>query len=115
MEVVNIINLTNITGIDEIVMNYVALGVICEFDDFFCEIYKHQRIKVFIGVKLQFTNFSKGKHEVMFDHQGENEPREDIKESEAEVKFTQSRGTFSQVNKIEQLFNQENKNEDAAQ
>jgi hypothetical protein len=41
VEVVNIINLININGIDEIIMNYVALGVICEFDDYFLEIYKH--------------------------------------------------------------------------
>jgi len=39
IEIVNIWNLANITQIDEIVMDYIALGIISEFDDCFFELY----------------------------------------------------------------------------
>jgi hypothetical protein len=115
VEIVNIINLTNITGIDEIVMNYVALGVICDFDDFFCQIYMHQRLKVFIGATLQFTNFSKGKHEIVFDHQGEVSAREAVEGEEAEGKFTKIVGTQDMVNKNPDLLEQAPKVEEEAE
>jgi len=97
VEVVNIINLININGIDEIIMNYVALGVICEFDDYFLEIYKHQKIRVFIGAQLEFKNFAKGKYEVIFDDQAEIVPREDVENEEAEGMYTKVVATANQI------------------
>lgn len=40
IELANIINLVNITDLLEMVMNFVALGIVAEFDDFFVKIYK---------------------------------------------------------------------------
>jgi hypothetical protein len=48
IEVVNIWNLTYIGEIFDLILNYVALGCIFEFDEYFVEMYKQQNFMKFI-------------------------------------------------------------------
>ena len=61
VEVVNIIDLTNLMDIVSLVQNYVALSCIQEFDENFLEIYLQQRISFFIGKEFEVKNFKKDK------------------------------------------------------
>jgi len=67
VQVVNIWNLVNIEGIMDIVFDYIALGIVSEFDDAFLEIYRQGKLQPFIGVTLEIKNFYKSKVEVFFD------------------------------------------------
>jgi|688.fasta_scaffold947107_1 hypothetical protein len=60
-ELVNIFNLTNIGDITSLVQNYVALGEILSFEDYFLLIFKFTRYKFFFRKKFQRENFRKDK------------------------------------------------------
>ena len=49
MELINIMNMGNLLNIVDIVMNFIALGIVAEFDDYFLYIYTNSRLKNFIG------------------------------------------------------------------
>lgn len=55
VEIVNIVNLTYIGNIMDLVINYVTLGVIMTFDDNFYEMYKRQNFSKWI----EYCNDSK--------------------------------------------------------
>ena len=49
VEVINLWNLSSMTeGTYQIIFDFIALGVIAEFDDYFIEIYRYTRLSYFI-------------------------------------------------------------------
>ena len=75
IEIVNIWNLANITQIDEIVMDYIALGIISEFDDCFFELYVNTQLaKLLSDGSFQVLKFRKAKK-----HFADLEAKEDYK------------------------------------
>ena len=58
VEVINLWNLSSITDDTyKIIFDFIALGVIAEFDDFFVEIYRSTRLNfMFTEISIQFDN-----------------------------------------------------------
>lgn len=56
VEVINLWNLANITGGDtsELMFDFIALGIVAEFDDYFIEIYRYSNLSPFIDLTLSF-------------------------------------------------------------
>ena len=58
VEIINLWNLSNITeGTYSLMFDFIALGIIAEFDDYFIEIYRLSSISYLIGeLSLTFQN-----------------------------------------------------------
>ena len=57
VELVNLWNLSNITGgTSDLMFDFIALGIIAEFDDYFVEIYKSSNLEPLLEVKFTFEN-----------------------------------------------------------
>ena len=57
VEVINLWNLSNITeGTYSLMFDFIALGIIAEFDDYFIEVYRYSSMASMIGQTLHFTN-----------------------------------------------------------
>jgi len=57
VEVINLWNLSNITeGTYDLMFDFIALGIIAEFDDYFIEVYRYSSMASMIGQTLHFTN-----------------------------------------------------------
>jgi hypothetical protein len=58
VEIINLWNLSNITegGVQTLMFDFIALGIIAEFDDYFFELYKHVEIRKLIDIELLFEN-----------------------------------------------------------
>ena len=56
VEVINLWNLSNITGGDtsELMFDFIALGIVAEFDDYFIEIYRYSNLAPFVDSSLSF-------------------------------------------------------------
>ena len=56
VEVINLWNLSNITGGDtsELMFDFIALGIVAEFDDYFIEIYRYSNLSPFIDLTIPF-------------------------------------------------------------
>lgn len=60
VEVINLWNLSNITqgGTLKLIFDFIALGVISEFDDYFVEIYRYTRLGPLLGhLDVNFEKF----------------------------------------------------------
>ena len=58
VEFINLWNLANITegGTYQLMFDFIALGIIAEFDAYFIEIYKYTTMSAFLEVKIATTN-----------------------------------------------------------
>ena len=58
VELINLWNLSNITegGVHSLMFDFIALGIIAEFDDYFFELYKSVSISKLIENELLFEN-----------------------------------------------------------
>ena len=56
VELINLWNLSNITGGDtsELMFDFIALGIVAEFDDYFIEIYRYSNLSPFIDLTIPF-------------------------------------------------------------
>ena len=56
VEVINLWNLSNITGgnTSELMFDFIALGIVAEFDDYFIEIYRYSNLAPFCDSGLSF-------------------------------------------------------------
>ena len=56
VELINLWNLSNITGGDtsELMFDFIALGIVAEFDDYFIEIYRYSNLSPFIDLTISF-------------------------------------------------------------
>ena len=63
VELINLWNLSNITegGVHSLMFDFIALGIIAEFDDYFFELYKYVSISHLIEITLVFENVKKPK------------------------------------------------------
>ena len=61
VEIVNIWNLVALDTILDLIMNFVSLAVVSQFDDFFLEPFKQNAMSCFIGLKIPIKNFRKPK------------------------------------------------------
>ena len=65
VELINLWNLSNITGgTSDLMFDFIALGIIAEFDDYFVEIYKGSNLEPLLGVSFTFENTVKPKREL---------------------------------------------------
>ena len=66
VEVINLLNLANITGGDtsQLMFDFIALGVVADFDDYFIEIYKHSKWNPLTSLSLTFEHTVKPKREL---------------------------------------------------
>lgn len=62
IEAVNIFNLVTNSDIIDIIMNFLALGVLADFDDYFLLPLMDKRIKVFAGLSIPKRDHRKDKH-----------------------------------------------------
>ena len=64
VELINLWNLSNITeSVHLLMFDFIALGIIAEFDDYFFIVYKHVSISHLIEIKLFFDNVKKPKRQ----------------------------------------------------
>ena len=65
VEFINLWNLSNITegGVHSLMFDFIALGIIAEFDDYFFELYRHVEIAGLLGKELKFENVKSPKRE----------------------------------------------------
>ena len=58
VEFINLWNLSNITegGVHSLMFDFIALGIIAEFDDYFFELYKYVEIAGLVDIALTFEN-----------------------------------------------------------
>lgn len=63
VEVINLWNLSNITegGTYSIMFDFIALGIIAEFDDYFIELYKSTSLEQLLAAELVFQNVKSSK------------------------------------------------------
>ena len=61
VEFINIWNLFCQANVLDIIMNYIALGVISEFDDNFLMPFSHSQFSVFFGLQVRIPKFRKFK------------------------------------------------------
>ena len=61
VEIVNIWNLMGLTEISDLIMDFVALEIVAQFDDFFCSTYCQTQIEPMIGIELELKRFRKDK------------------------------------------------------
>jgi hypothetical protein len=66
IEVIQIINLVQLNTMKDIVMNFVSLLILAQFDDYFLEIFLRSKIKIFIEKDLVIENFRQHKLQVSF-------------------------------------------------
>lgn len=52
MEIVNIWNLVALDTILDLIMNFISLAVVSQFDDYFLEPFKQNAMSCFIGLKI---------------------------------------------------------------
>ena len=65
VEVINLWNLSNITeGTYSLMFDFIALGIIAEFDDYFIEVYRYSSLSAMIGKTMKFTNVTTPKRDV---------------------------------------------------
>lgn len=64
VEIINLWNLSNITegGTYSIMFDFIALGIIAEFDDYFMQLYKDSALEQLISSELVFENVKADKH-----------------------------------------------------
>ena len=64
VEIINLWNLSNITeGVHSLIFDFIALGIIAEFDDYFFELYKYVSISNLIEIQLVFENVKEPKRQ----------------------------------------------------
>lgn len=66
IEVIQIINLVQLNTMKDIVMNFVSLLILAQFDDYFLEIFLRSKMKIFIEKDLDIQNFRQHKLQVSF-------------------------------------------------
>ena len=55
VEFINLWNLSNITeGVKDLMFDFIALGIIAEFDDYFIRLYGNSTLTPMIGMNLKF-------------------------------------------------------------
>ena len=63
-EFINLWNLSNINeGVHSLIFDFIALGIIAEFDDYFFELYRYVSISNLIEIELVFENVKKPKRQ----------------------------------------------------
>ena len=64
VEFINLWNLSNITeGVKDLMFDFIALGIIAEFDDYFIQLYSNSTLTPMIGMNLKFQNVYTPKRE----------------------------------------------------
>ena len=64
VEIINLWNLSNITeGVHSLIFDFIALGIIAEFDDYFFELYKYVSISNLLEIQLVFENVKEPKRQ----------------------------------------------------
>ena len=61
VELINILNLVNINTLVSMVMNFVALGIIADFDEYFVEMFMTTKLRMFSELKLKILFHRKEK------------------------------------------------------
>ena len=66
VEIINLWNLSNITegGAYDLMFDFIALGIIAEFDDYFLELYKDTNLDPLISTELPYENFKTDKRKL---------------------------------------------------
>jgi len=60
------INLVQLDDLTSIVMNFISLLVLAQFDDFFVEIFLRSKVKAFIETNLDIESFRQHKLKISF-------------------------------------------------
>ena len=60
------INLVQLDDLTSIVMNFISLLVLAQFDDFFVEIFLRSKVKAFIETNLDIKSFRQHKLKISF-------------------------------------------------
>ena len=77
VETINILNLVNINTLVSMVMNFVALGIIADFDEYFVAMFMTTDLRMFSEKKLSILFHRKQKFQVAFKESEEDKPKVD--------------------------------------
>lgn len=77
VETINILNLVNINTLVSMVMNFVALGIIADFDEYFVAMFMTTDLRMFSEKKLSILFHRKQKFQVAFKEAEEDKPKVD--------------------------------------
>jgi len=81
IEVINIFNLTHLDNIYDLVFDFISLGIIADFGNYFVKPFRGTRIEFFFGTELPITNY-RTKKQICCGEQGDELKKDDPTEDE---------------------------------